>query len=182
MNYKVLVLPESGTMSSRLLKKISDMVNAGAVVIGKPPSKAVGLSGYPQSDEEVQKMVSQLWGNCDGISVKENSFGKGKIIYGKNPGEVLEDMGVKCDFQADKFIRFTDRMINNYDVYFVANPECHSSLNQGSQRRQELCSTASGLLFPHLSHLVQEENQRQHSQQSVFQSEQNWRCECFSRG
>jgi hypothetical protein len=123
MNYKVLVLPESGTMSPRLLKKISEMVEAGAVVIGKAPSKAVGLSGYPQSDEEVQKMVSQLWGNCDGISIKEKSFGKGKIICGKKPDEVLEEMSIKRDFQADKFIRFTHRVINNYDVYFVANPE-----------------------------------------------------------
>lgn len=123
MSYRLLVLSKSETMSPRLLKKIMELINAGAVVIGTPPVKALGLSGYPQSDEEVKKMAAELWGNCDGKTIKERTYGKGKIICGKMPEVVLAEMGVKRDFQADQFIRYTHRIINDYDVYFVSNPE-----------------------------------------------------------
>jgi hypothetical protein len=122
MSYHLLVLPESNTMSLRLLKKIIELVSDGATVTGAPPVKALGLSGYPKSDETVKKLASELWGNCNGMTVKERSYGKGKIICGKKPEEVLAEMGVKRDFQADQFIRYTHRIINNYDVYFVSNP------------------------------------------------------------
>lgn len=123
MNYKLLVLPASETMSPKLLHKIKELAEAGATIVGAPPKKALGLSNYPQSDEEVRKLAAEIWGKCDGKALKINRIGKGRIIYGETPEEVLTGMKVGRDFSSEKFLRYTHRNINGTEVYFVANPE-----------------------------------------------------------
>jgi len=61
MSYRVLVLPETPTMTPALLWKIGDLVKAGATVIGPPPLKSPSLSGYPQCDAKVKELTSALW-------------------------------------------------------------------------------------------------------------------------
>ena len=123
MNYKLLVLPASETMSPELLHKIKELAEAGATIVGAPPNKALGLTNYPQCDEEVRKLAAEMWGKCDGKTVKENRIGKGRIIYGKTQEEVLAGMKIGRDFSSENFLRYTHRNINGTDVYFVANPE-----------------------------------------------------------
>jgi hypothetical protein len=44
-SYSVMVLPEFETMTPKLLKKITELVNTGATVIGSPPVRSpFGLS------------------------------------------------------------------------------------------------------------------------------------------
>lgn len=122
MNYKILVLPSTETMTPKLLRKIKDLVEAGAIIVGAPPKKALGLSNYPQCDEEIKQLTAELWGKCDGITVKENRFGKGRVVFGKTPEEVLAGMSIGRDFSSGTFLRYTHRNINGADFYFVANP------------------------------------------------------------
>ncbi|MGZ3838901.1 MAG: glycosyl hydrolase [Flavisolibacter sp.] len=122
MNYKLLVLPACETMTPKLLHKIKELAEAGATIIGAPPKKALGLSNYPKSDEEIKELAAEIWGRCDGKVVKVNCIGKGRIIYGETPEEVLSEMQVKQDFSSEIFLRYTHRNINGIDVYFVANP------------------------------------------------------------
>src|SRR5262249_38849621 len=65
MAYRVLVLPDSETMTPRLLAKVTDLVKAGATVIGFRPFKSPSLSNYPVCDTEVARLADQLWGPCD---------------------------------------------------------------------------------------------------------------------
>ena len=65
MSYRVLVLPELPTMTPALLRKVKELVQAGARVVGPPPLKSPSLSGYPQCDAEVKKLAAELWG--DGV-------------------------------------------------------------------------------------------------------------------
>ena len=123
MNYKLLVLSSSETMSPKLLKKIRELAEAGATIVGAPPKKALGLTNYPQSDEEVKKLATEIWGKCDGLTVKENRVGKGRVVYGKTPEEVLAEMKIDRDFSSEEFLRYTHRNINGTDVYFIANPK-----------------------------------------------------------
>lgn len=83
MSYRMLVLPQAETMTPRLLRKIKDLVASGATVVGAPPLKSPSLSGYPQCDEEVRAMASELWGH--GVAPSELSarrYGKGQIFWG----------------------------------------------------------------------------------------------------
>lgn len=123
MNYKLLVLPSSETMTLKLLKKIKELAEAGATIVGAPPKKALGLTNYPQSDAEVKKLAAEIWGKCDGLTVKENHVGKGRVVFGKTPEEVLAQMKIDRDFSSEEFLRYTHRNINGTDVYFVANPK-----------------------------------------------------------
>jgi len=63
MSYRLLVLPQVESMSPQLLRKIGELVKAGATVIGPPPRQSPSLANYPQCDDEVQQLARTLWRN-----------------------------------------------------------------------------------------------------------------------
>jgi len=88
----------STAMSMKVLKKIGQLVREGATVVGPKPEKAAGLKNYPQCDEEVKTLASEIWGDCDGKTRTEHAYGKGRVMWGKPLGDVLRAEGVKPDF------------------------------------------------------------------------------------
>ncbi|OGD18391.1 MAG: hypothetical protein A2W03_06685 [Candidatus Aminicenantes bacterium RBG_16_63_16] len=80
LSYRVLVLPERETMTPALLRRIKELVAAGATVIGPRPRKSPSLAGCPGCDAEVKTLADEMWGDCDGERVKEHKFGRGRII------------------------------------------------------------------------------------------------------
>lgn len=62
MSYRVLVLPRFETMTPGLLRKVRELVTAGATVVGEPPRKSPGLSSYPECDAAVRRLAEELWG------------------------------------------------------------------------------------------------------------------------
>jgi hypothetical protein len=109
MKYRVLVLPNSPTITTELLKKIKRLVEAGALVIGPKPGKSPGLSDYPHCDAEVRRLADELWDS-------------GKIIFGITAAEILARHGVRPDFESDQpMVRWIHRRTENVDIYFVAN-------------------------------------------------------------
>ena len=116
MKYRVLVLPDSPTMTPQLLRKIQTLVNAGATVIGPRPQKSPSLADFPRCDREVEALTEDLWG-------------KGRIITGKSAAEVLAAKGIKPDFQCDQpLVRWIHRRTADADIYFVANGEVSGTL------------------------------------------------------
>ena len=101
MSYHVLVLPDKDFMPLEVISKIKELVEAGATVIGPRPVRDPGLLNYPQCDLDVQNTAAKLWGGIDGKTVKENLFGKGKVIYGKTIREVLLEKGILPDFETE---------------------------------------------------------------------------------
>jgi hypothetical protein len=97
MSYRVLVLPRVETMTPRLLRKIKELVEAGATVMGAPPEKSPSLEGYPRCDEEVGELAKELWGDGatavasdksqDLATFSERSVGKGKVVSGGGFGQ-----------------------------------------------------------------------------------------------
>lgn len=120
--YRVLVLPNSTTMTPALLAKILSLVRDGAIVVGNPPAKSPGLSGYPSCDREVQSMAAELWGG--------HAYGKGRIMREEDTtlypdydetAELLKKMDVPEDFTSAAPIRYTHRTGGDWDIYFVSN-------------------------------------------------------------
>ncbi len=122
MSYRLLVLPESPTMTVALLSKIKTLVEAGATVVGPRPVKAPGLSDYPACDTTVQRLASELWGDCDGQKVKEHRLGLGRVVCGVAPESLLASSGVGPDFQTRSNLRYIHRALGTTDLYFVSNP------------------------------------------------------------
>jgi hypothetical protein len=79
------------------------------------------LSSYPQCDEEVRRLGSELWGDCDGQLVKEHRVGRGRIVWGLSPEAVLQQSGAKPDFICGQPWRFIHRTTVDAEIYFVAN-------------------------------------------------------------
>ena len=82
-SYRLLVLPAFDTMTPSLLGKITELVKAGATIVGKPPRKSPSLAGYPECDRQVQTLATTLWGNASqSDTVNERSVGRGKVVWG----------------------------------------------------------------------------------------------------
>ena len=126
MSYRVLVLPESTTMPIEVLSKLKALVSAGMTLIGPKPEKAPGLKDYPTCDQQVKAMADELWGDCDGKTVTEHTFGKGRVVWGKTVRDVLLAAGVKPDFtiadaQPGAFLDWIHRSTDDAEIYFIAN-------------------------------------------------------------
>ena len=136
MSYRILILPPDETMTPTLLKKIRQLVEDGATVVGPKPFRSPSLQDYPKCDDEVKSLADEVWGNCDGVKVTEHAFGEGKVICGKPMEEVFAAMGVKPDFEfagAKKSAKVVyihrrsaasaapGRATADADIYFVSN-------------------------------------------------------------
>ncbi len=100
-SYRLLALPNVNTMTPKMLRKVKELIQAGATVVGAPPRKSPSLSGYPQCDDEVRKLSCEIWG--DGVMEESGDWknpafsppihhsntpflhrrlGKGRVIWG----------------------------------------------------------------------------------------------------
>jgi hypothetical protein len=125
MSYRLLVLPERYAMPVEVLRKIRDLVAAGATVVGPRPENDSGLKNYPQCDAEIKRIAADLWGDCDGKTVTEHRFGRGRIVWGKRLRDILAAQNVPPDFDyhanAGVFLDFIHRTIDGAEVYFLVN-------------------------------------------------------------
>ncbi|MEI8288527.1 MAG: glycosyl hydrolase [Verrucomicrobiota bacterium] len=124
MSYRLLVLPDSKRMPIEVARKIRDLVAAGATVVGPEPQSDPGLRHYPQCDAGVKKIAETVWGNCDGNTVKQRSFGKGRILCGLTLRDILQTDGIDPDFECletNAFIDFIHRRDGDAEIYFLAN-------------------------------------------------------------
>jgi hypothetical protein len=166
-SYRLLVLPMVKTMTPALLQKITALVKDGAVIIGTPPIKSPGLSGYPMCDQQVITMAKALWGTLQEPAQSTiHQFGKGKVVWGGEwakqindlypeyelTAQLLKSMSVEQDFTANGNLRYTHRTMNNTDVYFVSNRTNEIQETTASFRTQsgspELWDAVTGEIRP----------------------------------
>jgi len=122
MSYRLLVLPSNGgRMTPALVDKIARLVQAGATVLGPRPTASPSLSDYPACDEDVARLASEAWGDCDGQKVTEHAFGLGKVISGRPVASVLADLATPTDFTASTKLNWIHRQSGDTPIYFVAN-------------------------------------------------------------
>ncbi len=118
MSYRALSLPDHRVLSFAALRKIDELVRAGATVLGPKPLKAVSLEG---SQEEFRQLADGLWGEGDGI----RKVGKGRIVRGMTAAALLQADGMVPDVQwkdvpGDADIDWIHYRIGDADIYFVA--------------------------------------------------------------
>ncbi len=128
MSYRMLVLPERSIISLPLLRRLKELVAEGLTVLGPKPNEASGLTGFPESDQQVTRLAAEMWADCDGVNVKEHAFGKGRVIAGRNAREVLSQRGVSpdCEIAPDpdalaSSFDYLHRTEKGAEIYFVAN-------------------------------------------------------------
>jgi hypothetical protein len=115
MSYRLLVLdPNSRYMPLAVLRKIRDMVQAGAAVAGPKPVASPSLS---DDQNEFRTIADHLWG---GNSGKGRVFGSGSIA------DALAALGTAPDFSytrpaQDTQLAFVHRRLSDGEVYWVSN-------------------------------------------------------------
>jgi len=127
MSYRVLVLPERKSMQPEVLRKIGELVKAGATVVGPPPTQASGLEGYPARDAEVRALATQIWP---------------RVIQGRTLRDVLAEAGVAPDFETSAPFETIHRRTAEAEIYYV--------VNRSAQRHQADCTFRTAGKAPEL--------------------------------
>ena len=113
MCYRYLMLADNQTMTPELARRIRQLVDAGARVIGPKPASSPSLRDYPKCDEQVQDIATALWDD-------------GRVISSKSFEEIAAADGLAADFNfssdtQDADLRYIHRRLPKADIYFIAN-------------------------------------------------------------
>jgi (4-O-methyl)-D-glucuronate---lignin esterase len=144
MSYRVLALdPNSRYMSLPVLRKIRDLVSAGASVVGGKPLDTPSLG---DDQNEFRAITDKLWGAGTG----EHPFGKGKVYGNKTLAEALAALQVGPDFeytrpQSDTNLLFVHRKLADGEVYWVDNRNNRAEALEATFRNQ---GKAAELWYP----------------------------------
>ena len=110
VSYQVLALPDHKVMSLKALRKIKELVENGASVIGEKPLTTASLVGGENAEKEREEIVNGIWDRIKPISAKEALQEKG----------ILAD----CEFinkPTGKTFDYIHRQAENVDYYFISN-------------------------------------------------------------
>ncbi len=111
VSYALLALPQKETMSPVCLKKIGELLDAGAKVCGvAKPTRAPGLRGWPAADGEVKALAAKVWA---------------KGVMALTPAAALAKIGLEPDFTSSETnprtgAVYIHRRSNEAEWYFVA--------------------------------------------------------------
>ena len=123
MSYAMMLLPEQEHMPLSVLKKISELVKAGATILGPRPTTVPGLANWEQENIELNKLANELWGAIDGKVIVENKYGKGQVFWGITADEALmkKEIGPDFSFTGSSPIDFIHRTTDVGEIYFLRN-------------------------------------------------------------
>jgi hypothetical protein len=151
MSYKLLVLPPLETMRPELLKKIRQLVNQGAFVIGPQPDHSPSLQNFPSADREVKSLSAELWGDPGDKSGKMVKYGKGMILNVSNMQTALNQIGLQPDVSVPENIPllWIHRRLNDVEIYFITNQSNNKIIFKAKFRvkgkKPELWDPTSGM-------------------------------------
>jgi hypothetical protein len=122
VSYSVLVLPNTKKMTAGLAMHIIAMVKAGATVIGPKPTTTPSLTEAAQDGNRYLRTIANAcWGETSSTSGSQ-TFGKGRVVWGKTVGNVLTEMHTAPDFlTSSNDVRAIHRRYGSTDAYFVAS-------------------------------------------------------------
>ena len=124
-NYSLLCLPESPWMNYETLVRIGQLVQEGIAVLGPRPTNLLNLNDVKNNRQAFKELADKIWGNIDGKTIVENSFGKGRVFWGIPVEEVIKKINLLPDFTTshpeNNTFQFIHKKIGELDVYFVAN-------------------------------------------------------------
>jgi len=151
MSYRLLALDaNSRHMPLAVLRKIRDLVNAGAVVVGPRPVDSPSLA---DDQAQFQALAGELWGG---------PAGPGRVFGSSTVAEALAAIGATSDFsytktKPDTDLAFVHRGLPDGDIYWVVNrktrPENVEASFRVAGREPELWHAETGAIEP-ASYLV----------------------------
>lgn len=127
MSYRMLVLRDQSRMPLEVLQKIAALVQEGATILGPQPTSVPGLHDYQEKNRKLKALAEEVWGDCDGQSVKEHAYGKGRVLCGQESAQVLRAQGILPDFLGlSAPLDYIHRKVEGTDLYLVRNPSAET--------------------------------------------------------
>jgi len=129
--YRVLVVPKAWNADLSALIKLKSLIEDGATVSGEPPLGPEGLLDNTRNRAEFDRVVTEIWGPANRPARGMRTLGAGKVYRGMELAEVLKrerivpDVGWPVGANSPDF-RFTHRLTDQGDVYFVYNHSAQS--------------------------------------------------------
>jgi len=132
-------------MSLGVLRKIRDLVRAGAAVVGPKPVESPSLA---DNQAEFRAIADEVWGG---------KAGKGKVFGGQTIADALKALGVEPDLEhtrprQDTSLRFVHRSLADEDIYWVSNVNDRPEILEASFRIEgkapELWHADTGVVEP----------------------------------
>jgi alpha-L-rhamnosidase len=110
VSYRVLALPDHQVMSLKALRKINELVENGATIIGVKPLTTASLVGGIEAEKEREAIVNRIWSKIKPVSAKA----------------ALKEMSVLADCEfinkpSGKIFDYIHRTHENVDFYFISN-------------------------------------------------------------
>jgi hypothetical protein len=118
--YRLIILPNSPTMTVGLLTHMRDLIQSGAAVLGNPPQKTPGLTDYPNADTALKKLTEEIWGTD--TTTTDRTVGKGRVFRNIPAEQALSLLGIPPDFTSDADLKFIHRAAGTADIYFLSHP------------------------------------------------------------
>lgn len=156
--YRVLYLGgNSHYMTLPVLRRLAELVERGATVVGEAPRQSPSLNDDPA---EFDALVTRLWGDGQGAKV-----GKGRVISSTDVEAVLASLDVPPDFAldhsaSDSTVLFQHRRLEDGDIYFLSNREAAVAAGEARFRvtgkRPEIWRADTGETRP-LSYRIEED-------------------------
>ena len=81
------------------------------------------MNGYPRCDEQVKRLADELYGDCNGQSVTEHRFGKGRVVWGIAPEKALKRPGLNPISPVRPRGATSIARLMVTDIYFVSNQQ-----------------------------------------------------------
>lgn len=127
MSYRVLILPDNQPITLDALLKVTDLIKAGATVVGPQPTGLAGLPIHPDEQKKFDALIAQLWGSDGGSAAAiKHQIGAGWLVSGQSARQTLMDAGVLPDFEHnglsdDGAIYWIHRKMEAADIYFITS-------------------------------------------------------------
>jgi len=148
-SYQLITVAHGGAMTLERARKLRDLVQAGAALLGDPPLATPGLAGLPQADDELRAIARELWGDA---REKERKVGKGHVFRGIPAADALKRLGIAEDFIATEALSWCHRRSGGTDIYFIATSSDQASTPtctfRVSGKQAELWNPESGTISP----------------------------------
>lgn len=126
VQFKVLVLPRRlKTMRPELLEKIERLIFDGAIVMGPAPERSPSLQNHPEADRRVKEMAARIWGDVDGVNVKQRRYGKGMICDGLDFETLFAQLGYVPDCKVPDGMNVYQghQKDGDTDIYILSNQD-----------------------------------------------------------
>ena len=123
--FALLALPERDSMELETLQILKKLVNDGLVLLGPAPTRMLGAVEISKEQEAFDKLVLELWGDDTKNATGDRKVGKGRVLWGRNVGDVLGNLDVTPDLASTTAsptdIMYIHKRTQNEDIYFVFN-------------------------------------------------------------